>query len=487
MTMIRQLRVTLFTLIAVVLVGPIEDSGAVALSSDGAGQALIYPYYTVRASNGNAFNTYVSLLNHTSGVKALRVRFREGRNSREVAEFNLFLSALDVWTAAIVPTSDGARMISTDRSCTSPALAAPSGEVPGITFSGVGYVGDGHGDELDRVREGWIEVIEMATLTGASAGAATHGRTSMTPANCPALQGGAAVETAAPVGGLSGTLTLINVNNGMDFTLNADALSELSSTAFYRTASDPYPDFNAAEVSPVSVVTANGFVYRSTWNRGVDAVSAVLMRSKWFGEFTLDAGTKSRTDFVVTFPTRHHYVGGGAAASPFDANCAFPTDTYAGERIELRYHNREEFGGIYEPFSPAPATPSFRCGASTVVDFHDGSAHTATTLDTHVLGSLNRGLSELGMFAVGFPGPGWAAFTIVTTNKSLDSLETSSRMRISTGETTSGSHRYTGVPLTGFVARTFENGALDCGGGVCQGNYGGAFPLRYERSITPSN
>jgi hypothetical protein len=30
----------------------------------------------------------------------------------------------------------------------------------------------------------------------------------------------------------------------------------------------------------------------------------------------------------------------------------------------------------------------------------------------------------------------------------------------------------------GFFARTFANGTLGCGAGSCQGNYGGAFPLR---------
>ncbi|MEP7068728.1 MAG: hypothetical protein ABI789_05780, partial [Usitatibacter sp.] len=53
------------------------------------GQALIYPYYTVNSAAGNAFNTFVSVTNTTTVVKVVKVRFREGKNSAEVLDFNL--------------------------------------------------------------------------------------------------------------------------------------------------------------------------------------------------------------------------------------------------------------------------------------------------------------------------------------------------------------------------------------------------------------
>ena len=40
-----------------------------------------------------------------------------------------------------------------------------------------------------------------------------------------------------------------------------------------------------------------------------DAVSAVLMHDNVINEFMMDAGTKSGTDWVVTFPTKFAYVG----------------------------------------------------------------------------------------------------------------------------------------------------------------------------------
>ena len=53
-------------------------ASAVSLSADGTGQALVFPYYTVRSANGNAFNTYLSIVNHstTGSVYGTRVSAR---------------------------------------------------------------------------------------------------------------------------------------------------------------------------------------------------------------------------------------------------------------------------------------------------------------------------------------------------------------------------------------------------------------------------
>src|SRR4051794_14196242 len=96
---------------------------AVNVSADGRGQVLLYPYYTTRAdSAGNAYATLLSVVSATASAKAVRVRFMEGKNSREVNGFNLFLSPLDVWTAAALPdaTSGGAKIGTVDLSCTLP-------------------------------------------------------------------------------------------------------------------------------------------------------------------------------------------------------------------------------------------------------------------------------------------------------------------------------------------------------------------------------
>jgi hypothetical protein len=58
-------------------------------------------------------------------------------------------------------------------------------------------------------------------------------------------------------------------------------------------------------------------------------------------------------------------------------------------------------------------------------------------------------------------------------------------MNLATGTVTTGAHAFTGLPVVGFAVRTFVNGTLSCGAGSCQGNYGGSFPLKFRRSISP--
>jgi len=83
-------------------VGMAGTASAVNINSNGTGEVLVYPYYS--ALNGT--DTYVSVVNTTSSAKAVKVRFTEGRNSREVLDFNLYLSARDTWTGAVVATTD---------------------------------------------------------------------------------------------------------------------------------------------------------------------------------------------------------------------------------------------------------------------------------------------------------------------------------------------------------------------------------------------
>src|SRR5437879_4918159 len=153
---------------AVAGVGTLAATGApqaVNVSADGRGQVLLYPYYTTRTDNaGNAFATLLSVVNANAVAKAVRVRFLEGRNSREVLSFNLFLSPFDVWTAAVLPdaSTGGARVGTVDQSCTLPVFsAAPTAPyIPFVNFNYTEANDDGAGTGLDRTKEGHFEIIE---------------------------------------------------------------------------------------------------------------------------------------------------------------------------------------------------------------------------------------------------------------------------------------------------------------------------------------
>ena len=474
------------------------DAAAVRIGADGLGEALIYPYYTVQSTDGNSFNTYLSVVNHTPDAKAVRVRFREGRMGAEVASFNLFLAPNDAWTGAIVPSEAGARLLTADVSCTDPAFG--SGAPPFFmdfrngAFSGAND--DGAGTGLDRTREGYVEMIEMATLTGASAAAVTHNSLGV-PTNCAAVQSGASVLAAAQTGGLSGTVSLINVQSGVNFDLNAVALDDLATRPFYRPAGDPYPDFNAAEIDPVSVVVANGAAYRATWGRSIDAVSAVFMAQDIQGEYVLDDATASNTDFVATFPTRRFYVTATSAQLPFSQPSRWaphcePSTPLAGELIEAFGYDREGRATVLTPdacgFDCAFTPPANICAATVVMDVSNRTPHTAITSQSRVLGSLVHGFGPDGLMASALFTHGWIKAVFNGTGPAvsgLASLPSSTRMDLATGAITSGSQTYYGLPVVGFAARTFVNGTLTCAAGACQGNYGGAFPFQYTRRIAP--
>jgi hypothetical protein len=459
---------------------------AVTLDPDGLGQALIYPYYTVNSSSGNPFNTYITVVNHGDDAKVVRVRFREARMHAEVLSFNLFLGARDAWAAAVVPTASGARLLNSDGSCTDPQFGA--GSPPFLDLRANAYAGDGAGDGIERTREGYVEILEMATLTDANRGAieASLGTGAR---NCAIVRGDGSLAVAAPTGQVSGTLTLINVASGLDFTLNAEALDGLASSPYFRLPGDPYPDFNAAEIDKVSEITTGRVSYRSVWNRPVDAVSAVLMRSRWYTEYVLDVATASLTDVVFTFPTRRFYATAESVTPPFLARLGWK-ELCAGSGTREPYHyemfNRDAQFFTFAPFDALHGEdPTFRswCASTVVHSIYNGQPHTtASGAVSGVLGSSTQeNLAILATFQ-----NGWLRFT-PTGSRSLSSLDASTRMDASTGAQSSGRHTYQGLPVVGFWARIFRNGQLDCVAGKCQGNYGSAWPLRGERSMSVGN
>jgi hypothetical protein len=103
----------------------------------------------------------------------------------------------------------------------------------------------------------------------------------------------------------------------------------------------------------------------------------------------------------------------------------------------------------------------------------------ATGEASMVLGSLDKAADLLPSSTF---YNGWADIAQASPG-ALTSLPSSTRTNASTGVTTSGPHQFSGLPVTGLFVRVFQNGTLSCGGASCQGNYGGAFSLRYRRSI----
>ena len=216
---LRRLRHTLVTLAACATFAAgiggttAASANAMHVSSNGTGQVLLFPYYTARGGTVSL----LSLVNTTMQAKAVRVNVREARGGFMVAQFNVYLSAKDVWTAAIVSDADGAQIVTNDTSCTAPSMAT------GLPFSADAYSGDVSTlRSRDRTREGYLEVIEMASIPNAkpSGIAVTHVagvppcRVAGTPISDSAYEP-PAVDLVAPTGDLMGSLSFVNVAKGM--------------------------------------------------------------------------------------------------------------------------------------------------------------------------------------------------------------------------------------------------------------------------------
>jgi len=505
-------RKALFTAVVAGL-GVAGTAEAVYMSPNRTGQALVYPYYTVQSSGGNSWNTYISVVNTTSVAKAVKVRILEGKTSAEVLDFNLFLSANDVWTAAIVPvdataTSPG-KIITADRSCTRPlGNLQTTGEVfRNFQYATAGSPDALPGTDLARTREGYVEILEMGILTGATATAVTHNAAGI-PNNCGVVQAagftGTPVDIGNPQGGLMGTGTLINVNSGRDAGYKADALDAWRSVFFYTDSGALQPglfdatptqslvirsgDLDATGASTLITAYRSDFVAAGIAPAGARAVASVFMHSAVMNEYVLDNASASMTDWVVTQPIKRSFVDDVTATPPYSN---LLTASGACELISFTFFNREEASAVaagsdFSPLPPQGAANSM-CWESTVLSIRNpGAPHNpADTTVSTVLGSRN--LTNVNVTSGFQNGWGILSFTSPNAGAGMVAEATSQRAQLAPAMLAPvlGAVTFTGLPVTGFMVRTFANGGLSCDGAACQGNYGAAFTHSYRTTITP--
>jgi hypothetical protein len=349
--------------------------GAVRLDPDGMGQVLIYPYYTVRGGN----QTIYTVTNHTDRHKVLQVIMNEGRNGRATIAFNLYLAPYDSWTATTfsLGDSDEAFLLPGDSSCTYPKFdtyAFPDGRqyVGLLPFDYVGSRRDSGPGSYDRMREGHLKILELATvIPGTPPAVAMTPAANGIPPGCSSL--GAAYSGAGywaqdrkthltnPTGGLSGEAMILNISAGTVMAYPATALAD------FRTDPADVPQGSRSTVvnhfEPVAMSVGlddaisdpvTGLVTASidlpnrrqelqyAQVRAIDAVSAVLAADAININYVSDASVGATTDWVITFPTRPFYtdqaVVGTTAIKPF-------TSIYPGAG------GNESAAGMFVPYS----------------------------------------------------------------------------------------------------------------------------------------
>ncbi len=452
-------------------------ANAVYVNPDGLGQALVYPYYTVRAGN----TTLISVVNTTDQAKAVKVRFLEGKNSREVLDFNLFLSAKDVWTGSIQATADGASIATSDKSCTNPKVTTT-----GIPFRNFLFVDDAPAlQTLDRTREGYAEILEMATIGNGSALGKDVTHNAGVPACKLTTDASATVATgiSAPTGGLFGNGTLLNFLGGASTGYDAVAIDAYNAPLRPSITQSGITTPNLSTgTSTVSVVTNAGNLYVTNWVLPIDAVSATMMHDNVYGEYAYTADGVIGTDWVITMPTKNQYVNTVTARQPFQ-NAWSTTTGVSCDSVSLTSTDREEFVGVTnDDFSPLPpaAKGNALCYEANVISF--GAAPSASL----VLGSTNYvGIKPvqnqgLDVASAGKEG-GWLALSFTSPTAVLTSSLGGSVTSTTGGTATTApvaSQTYFGLPVVGFAisSASFKTGNP-------QQNFANSYSLKFSRKI----
>ena len=165
---VRKSRVSL-ALSAVLAGGAVAATPGVASAQgasanpNGTGSALVFPYYT---ANGG-WSTLFNITNTSDDFLAVKVRFREQENSRDVLDFNVVMSPQDVWTGWVADGPNGPRFKTKDASCTSPILPIGPDGAAYADFQDVAYTGsssDGGSTGIERAAEGHLELFVMGWL-----------------------------------------------------------------------------------------------------------------------------------------------------------------------------------------------------------------------------------------------------------------------------------------------------------------------------------
>ena len=485
--------------ISICMAGLAADASAVNLSSNGLGQVLVYPYYTVNAGQ----QTLLSVVNTTPVGKAVKVRFLEAYNGRDVLDFNLYLSGYDIWTATVFALHDGgiesdaAGIFTTDHSCTDPVALTDSGTIATAggphgyqRFLDYGYTGffeDTGPTSAVRAREGHIEMILMANVVPASPLFADITHVNGVPPHCAAVRyaEGYGPPTVDPQmgtiggpladGGLFGSATIVDAAQGTFYGYNADAIDGFSYISLYTAPGDQQPNLASVNdrdspLTATSHIFSSGEVLTSTFpgataeSRTIDAVSSLFVADAIYNEYVTALDNSIGTDWILTFPTKRFYVDplflttSTTALPPFEELFGEASDGQSCITFGALIFDREEKMISLHPecgFLCPPYPPQVLCLQTNVISFAEAS----------VLGS--------GLPTLAFPSLGAGMAKLILAGNVHD-LSPASNGNV-----------FHGLPVTGFAATKFVNGFVQLpGGGYALANYTAAYQHRATSSCT---
>jgi len=457
--------------VAATVLGAAAAQAGQYVNDDKTGEVLLFPFYN--ADNGNATNMHI--VNTTGAVKALKIRFVEYKNSDEVLDFNVYLSPKDHFAFGVIkdPNGTGGAVITSDNSCTVPALGSANGAFAGTTtenadgsttrvqpFVNYQYANTKDVDSsIERTLTGHVEVIEMGVVAnvdakkGAHAAFATHGATGV-PASCAGLDASwaagtwatnAAAGISAPTGGLYGLSYHINVEAAAAFGFEPTALEDWAKGASHTNPGSLTPSITAGVQNAALQHGLGGDQHvELTFSSGIEATSAALQTASLSNDVAVNPALGGMTDWVVSFPTKRAHVDVATKAAvvpPFTDNWLGSTGTTtkkespACEPVTIGQWDREEaFTANTNGFSPSPAaTTTTICNEVAIIAMGTGT--------TSAL-SVTTGLTNLSFHYA----DGWQSMSFTQTMANAE-------------ETVN----VNGLPAVGFAAYKVNNGAMSYG------------------------
>ena len=357
---------------------------AVSVNQDGLGQVLIYPYYTVRGSDGSRWHRSPRTTRccRSSTRPPRRRPSRSASSKARTAAKSLTSTCTCRRRTSGRPRSSRRRTAPASSRRTSPARCpkvstSSSSPTAFVNYAFTGSNDDKGGTSLDRTREGYVEIIEMGDVDRRNR-PDRHPRQRRS-----ALHGVVADRTGRPDQHGPGHGRPVRLDDahqrpqGRRLRLSTPPRSTASRRprcGSLRATIRP----TLAYVNPKTSVVVAGFnVYVTpSWptlapGNPVDPVSAVLMHNNVYNEFVLDVSTKSETDWVVTFPTKREYVfagiGRGAEALPEQLHRVAARAT----TVLLTQYDREERTIVSQTsFSPPPPTQTDSlCWEANVISY----------------------------------------------------------------------------------------------------------------------
>jgi hypothetical protein len=462
---------------------------AVQMGNDGKGQVLLFPYYTVNAG----YNTLINLVNTTAQAKALRVRFREAANGREVFALNLYLGAHDVWTAAMFKGDESENfftgLISNDVSCTQPSFNAGAVFFSKDKFSN--DLTDLYGSSSNRLHEGFIEVIEMGVLIGGSAQASTIDQEAGM-ANCQILNDAwdadsdnsywlteANTDMQPPTGGIMGNVILIDVAAGLAISEDGIAINEFSDEIINFPFDSDLP--NLASSNTDAYIETDDSTQKLQWSTGIDAISAVLMRHELSNEYALEEIIGAKTDWLITLPTKQFYtdpihIGSGGVLEPFTSSSEFnfPNNIACETYVVAKLYSREEEmpgipPGTILPIQPPPAEPEV-----PLLCFSANNINISTSQNTEL---------PIGIFGSNYPTAVINSDATFSNSNIVTPYENGwAQLRFDQSmQTLDGLSQLSGLPMIGFAVQRYRNSSAQPG---VLASYAGKFEHKSRVALT---